>query len=115
LAACLLAVSLAGCGSTSETNGRRLGRDLAVAIKNEGRVMCTPYAARELWKCSVETDPGSGWSRLMHLRIGENGCWHARYVGVGGRRGSAAQRSDLSFRGLRPKWRTFRGCTDVEA
>jgi len=83
-------------------------------MANEGRVKCTPYAARNLWRCSVETDPGSGWARRVHLKIDKNGCWHARYVGFDRSRDSTAQRFDLSFGGWWATGRAFSGCTDLE-
>jgi hypothetical protein len=114
LPACMLAVSLTGCESASEANGRRLGNDLGAAMEHEGRGKCTPYAARNLWRCSVESDPGSGWSGRLHLKVDKNGCWHARYVGPSRNGDSTASQSDLSVGDWRANGHTFRGCTDLE-
>ena len=124
LLGCWLVVLLAGCESPRESlsldslgvslSVSPLERDLARALRVEGRVECMPYVAeRDLWRCSVEHDPGSGFSRSVLLRLGEDGCWRARYVRFEKDRKATAQ-SGLSVGEMHPVGRTFEGCAELE-
>lgn len=118
LPACMLAVSLAGCdpfGFTSEADRGGVDQSLAEAIQTEGRVECMPYATRNFWSCKVESDPGSGWSGHLHLRINKKGCWRARYVRYDKSQDFTAPQSDLSFGSFEAHGRTIRGCADIES
>lgn len=116
LPVCLLVVGLAGCdpfGFASEPSGGSLEQSLAKAIKVEGRVKCAPYPKRNLQICDIEGDPGSGWSGQMHLKVGRDGCWRARYVRYHWKRGFTGSRPDLSYGRLRAYGRTRKGCFDT--
>lgn len=117
LTACLLALSVAGCDpfgfNSTDDQGfqERLGQDLAAAVGTEGRGECRP-SVRDLWSCRIESDPGSGWSGTLHLKVGRNGCWRARHVRYEKDRHPNASRPDLSFGDLYAYGRTIRGCTE---
>lgn len=121
---CLL-VGLVGCESPRESfsldslglsgPGSPLERDLARALRVEGRVECMLYVdERDLWRCSIEHDPGSGFSRSVSLHLGKNGCWRARYVRFEKGTKSAITQSDLSVGEMHPVGRAFKGCTELE-
>ena len=108
LGGCLLALSLPGCNSPDDFD-RRLERDLAATVTSEGRVECQSLE-RDLWSCSIESDPGSGWSGAMHVKVGRDGCWTARHVRYEKGSHRTDPRSDLSFGDMQPHGRTVRGC-----
>jgi hypothetical protein len=120
LVGCVLAVSFAGCDpfglrDLGSVSGTPLERDLAKTLPVEGRVECTLYVdARDLWRCRVESDPGSGFSGNVYLRLNEDGCWRARHVRFERRRNSETPRSGLSVGDMHPFGRTLKGCTELE-
>jgi hypothetical protein len=113
---CLLVMVLAGCGAAGAFGERSAGEVLAEDLKEiaqvPGKTECTPFPYKPgLWHCSIETDPGSGWSGSMHLRVGRRGCWRARHVRWEGDR--TASPTPLSVDDMHPFGRTFTGCSEV--
>ena len=107
--ACLFLVPLAGCG---ESAGEALASDLAEVAHVPGKTECMPFPYKVgLWYCKVESDPGSGWSGSVHLKVGKRGCWRARHVRW--ERNREAPPTPLSFDEMHPFGRTFTGCSDV--
>src|SRR3954464_9763930 len=112
LGASLLALGAAGCdpfGFNSVGNQsfeERLGRDLAQAVRTEGRGECQPMT-RNLWSCRVESDLGSGFSGSLRLRVGQGGCWRARHVRYEQDQRPIEPRSDLSVGDLHAFGRTI--------
>lgn len=102
-----------GLDNIGQVSGTPLERDLARALRTDGRVECTPYAGN-LWECRVESDPGSGFSGSVYLRLGPDGCWRARHVRYEKDRKPQAARSDLSKGNMHPFGREVSGCSDIQ-
>lgn len=120
IVALVFAVGLSGCdpfGFTSEpaahSPGERLGRDIAAAVHTEGRGECSFYI-HDLWSCRVESDPGSGWSGNLTLRLGSDGCWRARHTRFAKGKNRPYSRNSLSFGDFEAFGRTLTGCTDID-
>lgn len=73
--------ALGGCGDASSA---RLEDQMAVAYRVEGRAECRHLGSRG-WRCRIEGDPGSGWSRAFHVKLSKRGCWWATPVRWGNR------------------------------
>jgi hypothetical protein len=96
-----------------QSPGERLSEDLANALRAEGRVECSLYL-KDLWRCYVETDPGSGMGGGLTLRLRGNGCWKARHTRYAKGENWAYSRESLSLGDSEAVGRTFRGCTELE-
>lgn len=116
-ALCILVVLGAGCGmiggpGEESTAGEVLANDLGAIAHVPGKTECTPFPYEVgLWSCTVESDPGSGSSGSLHLRVGKRGCWRARHVRWEKHRDAPG--TALSFGKMHPFGRTFTGCSEV--
>lgn len=71
-----LSFFLLGCGAHAEEN--RLERSLEATLDaGHSRAECEDAGASGHWRCAIEDDPGSGWSRALLVRVGEGDCWRA--------------------------------------
>lgn len=117
---CIFVLTLSGCdpfGLESLDNpsyNRPIERDLAAAVKTEGRVECLP-TRHDLWSCRVEGDPGSGFSGHLNLRVGKTGCWRAQHVRYKKGHRPTGSKRDLSSVNSEAFGRVITGCTPEEA
>ena len=109
----LLAAAISGCGGGERSTAERLDRDLVKALRTEGRVKCAAYL-KDLWRCRVETDPGSGWSGGLTLRLQKDGCWRARHSRYAKGENWPYSRQSLSLGDSEAFGRTVHGCIELD-